>query len=156
MLGATLDVQRTAIAATLAGVLFGLGLAISQMVDPSKVLAFLDVSTIADGTWDPSLVLVLCAAVGTNLIGYQLVLRRPAPLLDEAFHLPLRSAVDVRLVAGSALFGVGWGLAGYCPGPAVAALAQGSVDALWFVGALLVGMFAFERVDAEGAPAAAG
>ena len=147
--------QRTALAATFAGVLFGAGLAISQMVDPDKVLSFLDLAAFTDGAWDPSLVLVLCAAVGTNLVGYQLVLRRPSPLLAAEFHLPTASDIDLRLVGGSALFGIGWGLAGYCPGPAVAALTQGSLDALWFFGAMLLGMFAFQRTDAEGQPAAA-
>ena len=147
--------QRTALAATLAGALFGLGLAVSRMVDPEKVLAFLDVGAIPAGTWDPSLILVLCAAVGTNLVGYRLVLGRPAPLLAGRFELPTRKDVDARLVGGSALFGIGWGLAGYCPGPAVAALTQGSLDALWFTGAMLVGMFVFHRTDGEGVPAAA-
>lgn len=145
--------QRTALAATLAGVLFGLGLAVSQMVDPGKVLAFLDVAAVADGAWDPSLLLVLCAAVGTNLVGYRLVLGRPSPLFAARFSLPTRKDVDRRLVAGSALFGVGWGLAGYCPGPAVAALSQGSLDALWFTIAMLLGMFAFQKTEAERAPA---
>lgn len=147
--------QRTALAAVLAGVLFGLGLAVSQMVDPEKVLAFLDVAAIADGAWDPSLLLVLCAAVGTNLVGYRLVLRRPAPRLAARFFLPTRTDVDLRLVGGSALFGIGWGLAGYCPGPAIAALSHGSLDALWFTSAMLVGMFAFQKTEAEGTPAAA-
>lgn len=147
--------QRTALAALLAGMLFGLGLAVSQMVDPEKVLAFLDVAAFRDRGWDPSLVLVLCAAVGTNLVGYQLVLRRPAPRFAERFSLPTRSDVDLRLVGGSALFGIGWGLAGYCPGPALAALSHGSLDALWFTGAMLVGMFAFQKTEAEGTPAPA-
>ncbi|MEE4300157.1 MAG: DUF6691 family protein [Pseudomonadales bacterium] len=147
--------QRAALAALLAGVLFGIGLAVSQMVDPEKVLAFLDVAAVADGAWDPSLVLVLCAAVGTNLVGYRLVLRRPAPRFAERFFLPTRSDVDPRLVGGSALFGIGWGLAGYCPGPALAALSHGSLDALWFTGAMLVGMFAFQKTESEGTPAAA-
>lgn len=147
--------QRTALAATLAGVLFGLGLAIAQMVDPEKVLAFLDVAAFADGAWDPSLLLVLGAAVGTNLIGYQLVLRRPAPRLAASFSLATRTDVDLRLVGGSALFGIGWGLAGYCPGPALAALSQGSLDAVWFTAAMLLGMFAFEKTEAEGTAAPA-
>ena len=140
---------RTTLAATLAGALFGLGLAVSRMVDPEKVLAFLDVAAVAEGDWDPSLLLVLCAAVGVNLVGHRLVLGRPAPLLAPRFELPRRTDLDARLVGGAALFGIGWGLAGYCPGPAIAALGHGSLDALWFTAAMLVGMFAFQTTDAE-------
>lgn len=147
--------QRTTLAATFAGFLFGLGLAIAQMVAPEKVLAFLDVAAFAEGAWDPSLLLVLCAAVGTNLVGYRLVLKRPAPRLSARFELPTRTDVDLRLVGGSALFGVGWGLAGYCPGPALAALSHGSLDALWFTAAMLVGMFVFQETEAEGGSATA-
>lgn len=139
-----------ALAALGAGVLFGLGLAISQMVNPEKVLAFLDVGAIAAGRWDPSLALVLLAAVGVNLIGYRFVLGRPHPLFDAKFHLPTRSDLDARLIGGAALFGIGWGLAGYCPGPGIAALVLGHADALWFTGAMLVGMFAFERFERFG------
>lgn len=135
------------IAALVAGALFGLGLAISQMVNPDKVLSFLDVGAMPSGGWDPSLMLVLGAAVGVNLIGYRLAMGRPHPLFDRQFHLPTRSAIDARLVVGSALFGIGWGLAGYCPGPGVAGLTLGSTDPLWFVGAMLIGMFGFDRVD---------
>jgi uncharacterized membrane protein YedE/YeeE len=131
--------------ALLVGALFGLGLAISRMVDPDKVLAFLDVGAIAAGAWDPSLALVLAGAVVTNLVGYRLVLRRPHPLLSERFHLPTRRDLDGRLIGGAALFGIGWGLAGYCPGPGLAALSQGSVDAAVFCVALVIGTMATDR-----------
>jgi uncharacterized protein len=119
-----------------AGALFGAGLAIAGMTDPAKVLGFLDIS----GAWDPSLLLVMAAAVAVTFVAVKLILRRPAPVFEERFHLPLAKAVDLPLVAGAAIFGVGWGLAGYCPGPALASLAALSPDAALFVLAMAGGM----------------
>lgn len=119
----------------LAGFLFGLGLAISGMTRTSKVLDFLDVT----GHWDPSLLLVLGGAVVVTAISFRFILRRSRPLLDERFHLPQRSDVDLRLVTGAALFGVGWGISGYCPGPAIAQLATPSWEAAVFIPALFLG-----------------
>jgi uncharacterized protein len=130
----------------IAGLLFGAGLTVSQMVDPAKVQGFLDFAGIADGTWDPSLAFVMAGALVVTALGYRLALRRPAPLMAPRFALPTREDVDARLVTGAAIFGVGWGLAGYCPGPAVASLAFGNAEALAFVVAMLVGMGAFELV----------
>ena len=118
-----------------AGVVFGAGLALAQMTDPRKVLNFLDLA----GTWDPSLLFVLGGATGLALLAFRVVLRRPAPLLDAQFHLPEATAIDRRLVIGSALFGIGWGLAGYCPGPAFASIGLGNAEALWVVPAMLAG-----------------
>jgi len=123
------------LAALLCGTLFGLGLAVAQMTSPLKVLAFLDIF----GNWDPSLALVMAGAVGVTLIGFRFVLRRPAPAFDVRFYLPTRQDLDRPLLIGSALFGIGWGIAGYCPGPVVAALAFGSLEAVIFVAAMLVG-----------------
>jgi hypothetical protein len=124
------------LAALASGLLFGTGLSLSRMVDPRKVLAFLDFA--AD--WDPSLLFVLGGAVILAFAGYRLVLRRDAPLLDSRFHLGAAGTrIDANLVAGAVLFGVGWGLAGYCPGPAIASLGYGNGEALWFVPAMLVG-----------------
>ena len=103
----------------LAGLLFGLGLAIGGMTDPTRVLNFLDVF----GDWDPTLMFVLGGAVTTTFIGYRLVLSRSQPLFAKAFLLPTRRDVDVKLMSGAALFGIGWGLSGYCPGPAFASFA---------------------------------
>jgi len=119
-----------------AGILFGVGLAWAEMTDPRKVLGFLDVA----GAWDPSLLLVMAGAVSLTFVGYRLVLRRSAPLLDERFHLPATTHLDTPLLAGAALFGVGWGLAGYCPGPAIASLGLGNTEMLWFLPALLSGI----------------
>ena len=128
-------ISRTTAAAAVAGLLFGAGLAISGMVNPAKVLGFLDVA----GAWDPSLALVLAGAVGVNLVGYRLAFRRPSPLFAERFVLPTARDLDVPLLAGAVLFGVGWGLVGYCPGPALAALSSGSPKVLVFVLAMVGG-----------------
>ncbi len=119
----------------LAGLLFGLGLAVSQMINPNKVIGFLNVA----GDWDPSLALVLFAAVSVNFIGFRWTKRRTRPLFADVFHLPTRADLDSRLIAGAAVFGVGWGLGGYCPGPALAALSIGSWEPVIFVGAMLIG-----------------
>ncbi|HZY33614.1 MAG TPA: DUF6691 family protein, partial [Rhodanobacter sp.] len=98
-----------------AGLLFGLGLSLGGMTQPAVVLGFLDIF----GAWDPRLVFVMAGAVLTTAVGYRLVLRRPRPLLAERFQWPTSRRIDVRLVGGAALFGIGWGIAGYCPGPAL-------------------------------------
>lgn len=149
--------MRQAIAALAAGLLFGLGLALSRMVDPAKVLGFLDVT----GDWDPSLALVLAGAAGTAAIGFRLVLgRRVAPLFAETFSLPTARNIDRRLGVGAAIFGVGWGLVGLCPGPALAGLGLAFRPVAIFVIAMLAGMAVFElmgrlrsRASAPASPA---
>jgi uncharacterized membrane protein YedE/YeeE len=123
------------LAALASGILFGLGLSLAQMTNPNKVLNFLDIS----GRWDPSLLLVLGGAVVLTTLGFWWVFNRSAPLWDQQFHLPLQRAIDRPLVLGSALFGLGWGLAGYCPGPAIASLGFGNPEALWVVPAMVSG-----------------
>ncbi|MBB3826995.1 DUF6691 family protein [Xanthomonas arboricola] len=135
--------KKRSFAALLSGVLFGLGLAMSGMTDARRVLGFLDVF----GQFDPSLVLVLGSAVATTAIAFRFVLRRNRPVFAERFQLAGARAVDRRLLAGAALFGIGWGLAGYCPGPALAGLGTGSVEALWFVPAMLAGMLMHRALD---------
>ena len=136
------------LAALLAGTLFGLGLAISGMTNPDKVRNFLDVF----GAWDPSLMLVMGAAVAVSFPGFRYFPRRARPWLDRRFHLPSDNRVDGAAVAGAFVFGVGWGLGGYCPGPAVASLAWGSGDAALFVVAMIAGMVAVRIVRAARAP----
>ncbi|MEX0759744.1 MAG: DUF6691 family protein [Tistlia sp.] len=132
------------LAALGSGALFGLGLAVSGMVDPARVRGFLDVT----GAWDPTLGFVLAGAVGVAFVGFRLVRGRERPLLEAAFELPTRRSIDRPLVAGALLFGVGWGLAGFCPGPAVAALSFAGPQVLLFVAAMLVGMLLHDRFAA--------
>lgn len=127
------------IAALLAGVVFGLGLAISQMVDPRKVLGFLDVA----GQWDASLLLVMVGALVVTFPAYRLIARRSKPIFAPKFFLPTKSELDRPLLVGAAIFGIGWGLAGYCPGPAIAALGLGTWEAPAFVLALAGGSLAY-------------
>ncbi len=128
------------------GLIFGLGLVISGMSNPAKVLNFLDVAAIPAGTWDASLAFVMAAAVIVTFIGFRFVLRRQRPFFGEKFHLPVATGLDARILTGPAIFGVGWGLAGFCPGPALtslgSALGGGSPTVYLFVAAMLTGMVA--------------
>jgi uncharacterized protein len=140
------------LAALLAGLVFALGLGLGGMTDPSRVLAFLDVT----GSWDASLAFVMGGALGTHALLRRLILRtRARPLLAPAFPADSRARVDARLLGGAALFGVGWGLVGYCPGPAFTALATGAPAPLLFVGAMLAGMLLFRLWERRPAPARA-
>jgi uncharacterized membrane protein YedE/YeeE len=123
------------------GLVFGFGLLLSGMSDPAKVLNFLDLGGIASGSWDPSLAFVMAGAVAVTFVGFRFVLQRSRPLFAERFHLPTRRELDLRIVAGPAIFGVGWGLAGFCPGPALTALGFGSRASVIFVAAMLTGMW---------------
>ena len=125
-----------AVGAFLAGVVFALGLGIGGMTQPERVIGFLDVA----GPWDPSLAFVMCGAVGVYGVLFRLIRRRTGPVLARAFSIPGRRAVDRRLVTGAALFGLGWGLGGYCPGPGIVSLATGAPAVLVFVTAMLAGM----------------
>jgi uncharacterized membrane protein YedE/YeeE len=119
-----------------AGVLFGLGLTISRMIDPAKVLGFLDVG----GNWDPSLAFVMAGAGFVAALGYALAGSRARPILDAGFHGSSRGSVDRPLVIGAVLLGIGWGLVGYCPGPALASLGLGRTETLIFLAAMAAGM----------------
>lgn len=122
------------------GLVFGLGLVIAGMSNPAKVLNFLDLGAIATGGWDASLAFVMAGAIAVTFLGYRWVLRWPAPLLGGTFQLPPTTGIDARILAGPAIFGVGWGLAGFCPGPAITALGIGGIPALVFVVAMATGM----------------
>lgn len=128
--------------AALSGALFGAGLYVSQMVDPMKVLRFLDFTAIPTGGWDPSLAFVIVPAILVMFIAVRVSRRRAAPLFDKSFHEPEYSRIDVRLVAGAALFGLGWGMSGLCPGPAIALVAFPPDGLLLFLAALLAGSLA--------------
>jgi len=123
------------------GLIFGLGLLLSGMSNPAKVLNFLDLGAIASGGWDPSLAFVMVGAIAVTFTGYRLVLSRSKPLFAGRFHLPSKRELDLRIVAGPAIFGVGWGLVGFCPGPALTALGFGAHGAFVFVAAMLAGMW---------------
>jgi uncharacterized membrane protein YedE/YeeE len=129
--------------ALLAGLLFGIGLIVSGMANPAKVLGFLDLA----GAWDPSLACVMGAAVAVGLVAFRLAGGRAVSLLGAPMRLPPSAAIDRRLIAGSTLFGIGWGIAGYCPGPALASLASGGLKPLVFVVAMLAGMAIFELAN---------
>lgn len=119
------------------GLLFGVGLVISGMSDPAKVLNFLDLF----GTWDPSLAFVMGGGVIAAAIGYRLVLRRDAPIAAPTFQIPTRRDIDQRILIGPAIFGIGWGLGGFCPGPALTAIGLGALGTFAFVPAMIVGMW---------------
>ncbi|ADE16198.1 protein of unknown function DUF395 YeeE/YedE [Nitrosococcus halophilus Nc 4] len=124
------------------GILFALGLIVSQMVNPAKVLNFLDIA----GTWDPTLAFVMGGALLVTIPAFRLILKRPHPLFAKRFYLPTKQDIDVRLVTGATLFGVGWGLAGLCPGPAITALATGLLPVVGFVAAMVAGAFAHKLI----------
>ena len=131
------------VAALCAGMLFGIGLLLSGMANPAKVLGFLDVT----GRWDPSLLLVMAGAVAVSAVAFTLARRRGASLLGAPMRLPDARGIDRRLVLGGLLFGIGWGVAGFCPGPALVALGLGEPKALLFVAAMLAGMGLFELLQ---------
>jgi uncharacterized protein len=137
------NVRRLSVAALASGALFGIGLAMSGMTDARRVLGFLDIF----GDFDPTLLFVLGGAVTTTAILFRFVLRRGSPVLASTFHLSNLRHIDNRLLAGAAIFGVGWGLAGYCPGPVLAGLGIGSREALWFVPAMIAGMLLHRLVE---------
>ncbi|MDE2487671.1 MAG: YeeE/YedE family protein [Alphaproteobacteria bacterium] len=126
---------RTTVVGLAAGLLFGAGLALSGMTNPAKVMNFLDVTR-----WDPSLALVMAAAIPVSALAFRFAARRERPLFGAAFSLPEKTRLDASLLIGSALFGLGWGLGGYCPGPAVASLSDANAPLLGFLAAMTVGM----------------
>jgi uncharacterized membrane protein YedE/YeeE len=142
-----------ALAALVAGTIFGFGLALSGMLDPARIRGFLDFF----GDFDPSLAFVFAGAVAVSAVGYLISLRLPRPVFAEKFELPTRSAIDAPLLVGSALFGLGWGMAGFCPGPAIAALSLGLPPVFVFTVLMLLGMIVHDVVRGAGrlhAPAA--
>jgi uncharacterized protein len=129
--------------AFVAGLVFGLGLIVAGMVNPAKILGFLDVA----GKWDPSLALVMAGAIAVGVVAFALARRRTMSALGLPMQLPSARTLDTRLVGGSLVFGIGWGLAGFCPGPAIVALGAGYAKAAVFVVAMLLGMGAFELIE---------
>lgn len=136
------------------GLVFGVGISVSGMANPAKVLNFFDIA----GSWDPSLAFVMGGALVVTALGYRFVLARPAPILAPRFSLPTAQGLDARLLGGAAIFGVGWGIAGFCPGGALPALGTGRAEVAWFVLALVVGIvvtrLVLDRNAARSAPSA--
>lgn len=136
---------RRDLVALVTGLLFAIGLGIAGMTDPARVLAFLDIT----GAWNPNLALVMAGGIAVVLPVHRVLLGRKSPLLDAKFHWPTRSDIDRPLLLGAVLFGLGWGIAGICPGPALTALAGGQTGMLLFVGAMALGMVAHRKVMAS-------
>jgi uncharacterized protein len=130
------ELKMEKFAVLISGLLFGAGVTISGMINPMKVLNFMDFA----GQWDASLIFVMGAGLIVTIIGYGLVFRKSTPLFAPSFKLPATENIDVKLTVGAALFGLGWGLSGFCPGPAVASIVFGYTESLMFVGAMAIGM----------------
>ena len=141
----------SAAAAFFAGLVFGIGLLVSGMTDPGKVQGFLDVA----GAWDPSLAFVMAGAIAVGFFAFALAKRRAQAFLGGAMRLPQRRDIDARLVGGSIVFGIGWGLAGFCPGPALVSLGSGEAKAAVFVAGMLAGMLAYTLLERPRKPATA-
>lgn len=127
----------------LCGIIFGIGLALSQMTNPTKVLNFLDVA----GHWDPSLIFVMLGALMVTFISFRFILQRAKPLLDKTFYLSTKTAIDKPLLIGAAIFGIGWGITGYCPGPAVAGLGLGNFEAAITVFSICLGFITYRLTN---------
>ncbi len=135
--------MRSMLTSFVSGVVFAVGLGIGGMTQPAKVIGFLDLA----GNWDPSLAFVMIGAIGVHSIVYRLIRNRPSPLFSQAFSLPTRTDIDPRLLLGAAIFGTGWGIAGFCPGPALTSLASGNLSPVIFSAAMIAGMFLYKFVE---------
>lgn len=134
--------MKTNLTAFFCGLLFGAGLSLSHMINPEKVLNFLDVA----GRWDPSLLFVMLGALPVAMLSFRAILKRPGPMLAESFQLSSKMSIDAMLVLGAALFGIGWGMSGYCPGPAVTGLGLYSFESVVMVGFILLGFVVFDKL----------
>lgn len=137
--------MKNAIVALGVGFLFSLGLGISGMTQPQKIIGFLDLF----GNWDPSLIFVMMSAIGIHFVSYRIIRRRKLPILANQWYVPTKTEITPALVIGAFIFGVGWALGGFCPGPAVTALASFELRPFIFVISMLIGIFIFQRVDAK-------
>lgn len=137
--------MKLILASLISGILFGVGLSLSQMINPEKVLNFLDIA----GAWDPSLIFVMLGALEVTFISFKVILKRPSPVFDHKFYLATKKEIDKPLIIGATIFGIGWGLTGYCPGPAVAGLGFGNPESVIMVIAIYLGFvvhrYLFER-----------
>ena len=138
--------MKISVSTFFAGLIFGIGLTVSQMVNPTKVIAFLDLG----GNWDPSLAFVMGGALLVTFVGYRVVLKNSTPFFDDRFRLPTREDIDGPLIAGAAIFGIGWGLAGLCPGPALASLSFAGTNGFIFVASMSITILLFRLLKARG------
>lgn len=136
---------KTGLASLVVGFIFGIGLVVSGMTQPGKVIGFLDLF----GSWDPSLIFVMIGAIAVHFITYKLIRKRPSPLISGEWHVPTKKDITPSLLIGSLLFGVGWGLGGFCPGPAVTSLASFEMRPFIFVASMLIGMILFKTLDRQ-------
>jgi uncharacterized membrane protein YedE/YeeE len=134
--------MKNRLIALVSGILFGAGLALSHMIDPNKVQNFLDVT----GHWDPSLLFVMIGAVSVAMAAFRFILKRPAPLWAPSFQLPQKKSLDLQLIGGAAIFGIGWGMSGYCPGPSVTGLSLFSLESVIMILAIYLGFFTAHRL----------
>ncbi len=130
--------MKLIILSLISGILFGVGLTLSQMTNPDKVINFLDIA----GNWDPSLIFVMAGALAVTVLLFRPILKRPRPLFDKQFYLSSKAAIDKPLLIGAAIFGMGWGISGYCPGPSVAGLGLGTSEAVVMIGSIFLGFIA--------------
>ncbi|SJM91676.1 DUF6691 family protein [Crenothrix polyspora] len=130
--------MKLIVIALISGILFGIGLALSQMTNPAKVLNFLDIT----GNWDPSLIFVMAGALAITTLCFRKILKRPTPLFDKQFYLSNKSVIDKPLLMGAAIFGIGWGISGYCPGPSIAGLGMGNFETLVMIFSIYLGFMA--------------
>jgi uncharacterized protein len=130
--------MKLIIISLISGTLFGIGLTLSQMTNPDKVINFLDIA----GNWDPSLIFVMFGALSVTLLLFRPILKRPTPLFDKQFYLSSKSAIDKPLLIGAAIFGMGWGISGYCPGPSIAGLGLGNFEAVVMIASIYLGFMA--------------
>ncbi len=136
--------MKPALAAFISGIVFALGLGIGGMTQPAKVIGFLDFT----GNWDPSLAFVMIGAIAVHACFYRFIRRRPSPLFAPVFAIPSRTDIDLPLVGGAVIFGLGWGLAGFCPGPALTSLVSGKLSPAIFIVAMIAGMILYKFIDA--------
>jgi uncharacterized membrane protein YedE/YeeE len=134
--------MKTNLTALFCGLIFGIGLSLSHMINPEKVLNFLDVA----GNWDPSLLFVMLGALPVAMLSFRAILKRPGPVLAESFQLSSKMSIDAMLILGAALFGIGWGMSGYCPGPAVTGLGLYSFESVIMVGSIVLGFIVFDKL----------
>lgn len=139
--------MKNNISALIVGFIFAIGLGISGMTQPQKVIGFLDLFGSANSSWDPSLIFVMIGAIAVHFVTYKIVRKRKTPFFSSSWHVPTKNEITPALVVGSILFGMGWGLAGYCPGPAITSLASFEIKPVIFVISMILGMYIFKILD---------